>query len=632
MKNYFTTMAFLIIASTQSFAQTPAKQWDYRFGGTGQDFLRSIQQTSDGGYILGGYSYSGISGDKTENTHASGWDCWIVKTDAQGIKQWDADFGGFKTEELHCIKQTLDGGYILGGKTESSPTGDVSQVSRGKADYWIVKTDAYGVKQWDARFGGSLEDNLVSLDVTSDGGYILAGLSGSPVSGDKTDAGAGEQDFWIVKTDSNGIKQWDAAYGGTGLEEISTIHQTLDGGYIIGGSSPSNIGGDKTQNCRGGLDYWVVKINASGMKEWDATFGGDQTDRCYAVQQNSDGSYLLGGVSNSGASGDRTQPSWGYGDYWIVKINSDGSKQWDFRYGGTLDDELKALQPTTDGGYILGGFSNSEITGDKTQSCQGSLDYWMVKIDGSGNKQWDERFGTDIYDECDDIIQTSDGGYLLGGETSGGANGDKTQPDWGQDDYWIIKTAADIPPVCEVPIGTVASNIKATSAKVAWDIVSGAQTYNVRYRITGTVSWTKVASVLNSKKIQGLSPSTEYDWQVKSVCDPLTNFSSDWSATQNFTTKSLKMEGENSEEEISGKIYPNPFTSSTMILFSLRENSHATLELFDLTGRRIKMLLDRNLETGDYKVELNRDQLATGIYFLKLSVNEQASIMKLVVE
>jgi len=169
------TMLFLLlflISLNLSAQSTPSKQWDKDFGGNGGDQLNFSQQTSDGGYILGGYSFSGISGDKTEASRGSN-DFWVVKIDANGAKQWDKRFGGTGSDALNSLQQTSDGGYILGGTSSSGISGDKTEASRGGNDFWVVKIDANGTKQWDKRFGGSGSDNLNSVRQTSEGGYIL---------------------------------------------------------------------------------------------------------------------------------------------------------------------------------------------------------------------------------------------------------------------------------------------------------------------------------------------------------------------------------------------------------------------------------------------------------------------------
>jgi len=436
------SIVFALLVTHSSFVATAQivtfKEWDATFGGSKNDYLYSLKQTADGGYILGGSYSSGVLGDNSLSTY----DYWIVKTDANGVKQWDARFGGSSYDALRSLQQTADGGYILGGYSSSGISGDKTQASQGGNDYWILKTDANGVKQWDARYGGSGGDNLYSLQQTADGGYILGGWSSSGISGDKTQESQGGSDYWIVKTDANGTKQWDARFGSSDYDNLNSLHQTDDGGYILGGYSESGISGDKTQASQGGTDYWIVKTDANGVKQWDARYGGSGGDNLYSLQQTADGGYILGGASESGISGDKTQTSQGGSDCWIVKIDANGAKQWDARFGGSDYDDLFSLQQTADGGYILGGTSNSGISGDKTQASQGGYDYWIVKTDPIAVKIWDARFGGSGYDYLRSLQQTADGGYILGGYSYSGISGDKTQANQGATDYWIVKVAS----------------------------------------------------------------------------------------------------------------------------------------------------------------------------------------------
>ena len=186
---YF-TMAFLIIQSAicniQSSIAQPTIQWQNTIGGSGYDYLHSIQQTSDGGYVLGGTSNSNISGDKTDSSQGS-YDYWVVKLDASGVIQWQNTIGGSGFDRLFSIQQTSDGGYVLGGYSYSNISGDKTENSQGSADYWVVKLDSSGTIQWQNTIGGSGWDMLYSIQQTSDGGYVLGGYSDSNISGDKTE-------------------------------------------------------------------------------------------------------------------------------------------------------------------------------------------------------------------------------------------------------------------------------------------------------------------------------------------------------------------------------------------------------------------------------------------------------------
>lgn len=441
VKHFFYAMLLFasVFYSNTIFSQSiPAKQWDKTFGGSDDDLLYSIQQTTDGGYILGGDSFSTISGDKSENSKG-GIDYWIVKIDANGVKQWNRTFGGSDDDIFSSIKQTADGGYILGGYSYSKSGGDKSENSRGGTDYWVVKVDANGQKQWDKTFGGSNYDYLYSVQQTADGGYILGGYSSSDAGGDKSENSKGYDDYWVVKIDANGVKQWDKTLGGSNSDDLYSLEQTADGGYILGGYSASDISADKSEKSKGLNDYWIVKINAQGQKQWDKTYGGSDNDQLYSLQQTADAGYILGGSSASNISGDKSENSKGNDDYWVVKIDANGIKQWDKTFGGSNEDYLRSLQQAADGGYILGGYSSSNASGDKSENSRGYLDFWVVKIDPNGVKQWDKTLGGNNYDELYSLQQTTDGGYILGGYSASNIGGDKSEINKGNYDYWVVK-------------------------------------------------------------------------------------------------------------------------------------------------------------------------------------------------
>jgi hypothetical protein len=454
---FFRTRSFCLLclslayfSSSDLLAQTaPVKQWDKTFGGNDLDQISCLKQTSDGGFILGGSSNSGISGDKSQASQGY-HDYWVVKLDTQGNKLWDKTFGGNNEDFLFSIQQTSDGGYILGGFSESGISGDKSQASKGKTDYWIVRLDIKGNKLWDKAFGGNNIDILHTLQQTSDGGFILGGWSASGLSGDKSQASKGGSDYWIVKLDVSGNKLWDKTFGGNNDDGGGNLRfgqvelqQTSDSGYILGGISFSDISGDKSQANKGESDFWVVKLDTSGNKLWDKTIGGEYNDYFYSLQQTSDGGYILGGTSESGLSGDKSQPSKGGMDQWVVKIDAYGNKQWDKSFGGSNYDWLYYLSQTPDGGYIAGGVSYSGKGGDKSQPNKGESDFWIVKLDSGGNKIWDASFGGSDNDALISLQKTSDGGFILGGYSESGISGDKSQLNHGPDpwitDYWILK-------------------------------------------------------------------------------------------------------------------------------------------------------------------------------------------------
>jgi len=439
---YITLVAFISCAN--SFAQ-PVIKVQKDLGGHNLDFFTCMALTKDGGRIAGGYSRSNISGQKTDSSRG-GFDYWIVKLDSANKIEFDKTIGGNKDDILTALQQTSDGGYILGGYSNSNISGEKTQNKKGGLDYWIVKLDGRGNIQFDKTIGGNGNDDLTAIQQTSDGGYILGGYSFSSKSGNKSENGRGFADYWVVKLDGNGNFQWDKTVGGDDEDFFTSLQQTTDGGYILGGYSFSNKSGEKSENNRGSAqfsDFWIVKLDSIGNIQFDKTIGGNSTDNLDALQQTSDGGYILGGHSFSDSSGDKTENSRGSAgeaDYWIVKLNSRGNIIFDKTYGGSDLDILTSIQQTSDGGYILGGRSFSNASFEKSENTRGinDDDYWIVKVDFKGKKQFDKTIGGTDFDECYSIKETGKNRYLAGGWSLSNATGDKTSHTRGERDYWLI--------------------------------------------------------------------------------------------------------------------------------------------------------------------------------------------------
>ncbi len=246
------------------------KVWDRTFGGVGNDSASSVQQTSDGGYIISG---------TTSSFGAGGTDAWLVKTDYKGFRLWDRTFGGKGDESASSVQQTSDGGYIISGTTSS--------YGAGGSDAWLVKTDSNGIRLWDKTFGGPGNESASSVQQTSDGGYVIAGTTSS--------YGAGGSDAWLIKTDANGTRFWDRTFGGPGNDSASSVQQTSDGGYIIAGTT-SSFGA-------GGTDVWLIKTDYRGNRLWDKTFGGTGNESASQVKQTREGGYVIAGTTSSYGAG-----------------------------------------------------------------------------------------------------------------------------------------------------------------------------------------------------------------------------------------------------------------------------------------------------------------------------------------
>lgn len=421
-------VSYPLIVELKPLKVAEATTFAKNFGGSLADYARSIAATTDGGYVVAGWVHSG-DGDITNRK--GGVDYWIVKLDAAGTIVWEKSLGGSHNDYASSIATTTDGGYVVAG-TSYSTDGDITN-PKGGQDYWIVKLDAEGTLVWEKSLGGSLNGSPYAITSTTDGGCVVAGWTNS-IDGDITDP-KGIADYWIVKLDAAGTLVWEKSLGGSGTDYAESIQQTTDGGYIVAGKTNSNDG-DIT-NRKGGYDYWIVKLDAEGDMVWEKSLGGSGWDEAKSIQQTTDEGYIVTGWTDSN-DGDITSPRGGR-DYWIVKLDASGSLVWEKSLGGSDWDEAKSIQQTTDGGYLVAGGTDSS-DGDIT-SQKGSGDFWIVKLDAAGTLVWEKSLGGSGSDGAHSIVPTTDGGHVVAGH-SHSTDGDITEPK-GIVDYWIVKLDAE---------------------------------------------------------------------------------------------------------------------------------------------------------------------------------------------
>ncbi|MGX7667602.1 T9SS type A sorting domain-containing protein [Flavobacterium pedocola] len=418
----------ILLFSVNTFSQAPALQWQKSLGGTNGDILQSIKKTSDGGFIVSGYTTS-VNGDVTTN-HGD-FDYWVAKVTDTGTIIWQKSFGGSGMDLAKSAIQTTDGGFIVSGNSMSN-NGDATN-NKGGMDYWILKLDTNGTLLWEKSLGGSFNDYAGEIQETNDGGLILTGYSSS-TNGDVT-GNHGDYDYWVVKLNAAGGIVWQKPLGGSLLDQAFSIKQTTDGGYIVAGAKRSS-NGDATLNY-GSDDCWIVKLDASGNLIWQKSFGGTGQEFAYSIIQATDGGYVFAGFSTQ-AGGDVTVNHGGR-DCWIVKLDSSGTLVWQHSLGGSADEIATEIIPTQDGNYLVSAYSTSS-NGDLSHN-NGLNDFWVLKISTSGTVIWQKNLGGSGSDQAYAIEQAADGGIVVAGSSSSN-NGDASG-NHGSTDFWLVKLAAE---------------------------------------------------------------------------------------------------------------------------------------------------------------------------------------------
>ncbi|WP_298395919.1 T9SS type A sorting domain-containing protein [Flavobacterium sp.] len=422
-------------------AQTPTIEWQNTIGGNQIDRITDISQTTDGGYIIGGYSNSVISRDKTEQFFGT-FDFWIVKLNAVGTIVWQNTIKANGINSNTLIKETTDGGFIVIGASSSNIAGDKTINTNGVDDIWLLKLNNTGTILWQKSIGGSNADQPMSLNILSNNNILIGAISASSISGDKSEINYGIYDYWVLELDELGNIIWQKTLGGSSNETLTSFNKTSDNGYIIGGYSSSSISGNKTENCYGQNDFWIVKLDLDKNIEWQKTIGGTEEDQCSIAYGTNDNGFLLGGNSYSSISGNKTEVSKGDADFWVIKLNSLGEIIWQKAIGGTLRDGIASIAITTDGKFLLAGPSMSPISGDKTENSRGLEDIWIVKIDENGTILWNKTIGGNDQDYNIKIQSTSDNGIIIGSNSKSSISGEKTEIATNLD-YWIIKLSPD---------------------------------------------------------------------------------------------------------------------------------------------------------------------------------------------
>ncbi|MHA2309278.1 MAG: hypothetical protein ACXABJ_08375, partial [Candidatus Heimdallarchaeaceae archaeon] len=295
--------------------------------------------------------------------------------------EWKHSYSGQVKSGGSSIIQTSDGGFVGTGNDYKDEFDD---------DVLLFKTDSEGLMIWNKTYGGTDSDRARQVILTSDGGFALAGSTSSFGC-------CGVASMYLIKTDSEGNKEWEGIYGGLKFDVAYSLVQTDDNGFVLAGFTNSYGAGQ--------YDAYLVKTDSMGIMEWNYTYtgvwSGTQYDGAYAVIQTHDGGFALAGFT-----------SFGYPDMFLVKVNSEGIEEWTQSYGDLDADTAYAIVQTNDNGFALAGYTKP--------AGSGQSDILLVKTDSEGLMEWYQTYGGLDYENAHALVQTFDGGYALAGSTSSG--------------------------------------------------------------------------------------------------------------------------------------------------------------------------------------------------------------------
>ncbi|MCH7769538.1 MAG: T9SS type A sorting domain-containing protein [Bacteroidetes bacterium] len=510
------------------------------FGGISTDYAYSVQQTKDEGYIIAGFTTSFGEGNR---------DAYLIRTDVNGKTLWTKTYGESNTDYAWTVQQTEDDGYIFGAHSGS--------FGAGSHDVYLVKSDLSGNVIWSRVYGGSSADGAYSLQQTTDGGFIIGAHVNS--------FGAGQHDVYLIKINNNGDTLWTKTFGGVGEDRFREIHQTADGGFILVSETLSFGAGNS--------DVYLIKTDSIGNLLWTKTYGGGSSDYGYSVRQTSDGGYIIAGYTRSfGAAGT---------DVYIIKTDSSGNLDWAKTYGGSSNDYGYSIRQTTDGGYIVAGYTESfGVVGD----------VYLIRIDANGDLMWSKTFGGSQTDHGWSVRQTVDGGFIIAGFTRSFGSGNE--------DVYLIKTDR---------LGNSGCNETAAVT---------------------TVSNTATIVSNSTPTITGRGGQMNTAATIVNAAATIDSF-----LCRNNPTGIEQSDGGSDTKPHQYNLfqnYPNPFNPSTLIKYTIPAAGNVSLKIYDSLGRDILSLVNEYKQAGTYEVKFSAiggsasggdaSALPSGIYFYKLQV------------
>jgi hypothetical protein len=524
----------------------------------------------------------------------------VVNVQPGVIKQWDKTYGGSQYDEYKVILPASDGRYFLAGTTLSKD-GNVTSPTGGTRS-WVMKVGPLGGILWNRTythvanpFPNPYFESVLSAMIPADNGtYMLAGVIYDKAGQPSRLGDAGYP--WVAKIDSNGNKLWDKSFAiqTYNYHQLAGIVATGDGGFLLGGHV-------STQSSEGWYQLFLIKIDANGNLQWEKTLGGSGEDRMKSLLPAGDGGYFVAGytASNDGIISDGNN---GGTDYFLMKITADGNKVWDKTFGSRGSDQLTCMQLASDGGVLLGGSIANLDDGDVGTGLKGGEDIWLLKTDANGNKLWDRIYGGSKNENLRTITPTGNG-FLLGAVTTS-ADGDITDGNNGDNDWWIVR-------------------IDEQGNKV-WDKTYGSRFQDQLYALlpvagggiyAAGATWWHDGDV--TEPVNG-----DYDaWLVKLMdnnCNTTTGSSARMDTVQAFAAAASPFNAKSTSQQTVLTAYPNPFTRQLQLRFHVQKSARVSLELYDTQGKLITRLKDAVLQAGLYNETIDGSGFTSGTYICRL--------------
>ena len=495
--------------------------------------------------------------------------------DAQEIL-WQRDIKSSTQDFLNQITATIDGQYLITG---SSIQGDKLQTLSGKQnsgyDFHLIKIDQQGNEVWEKYFSGENHDYLSATVTIEDGGSLLAGTSFSGKGGDKKDESKGGSDIWLLRLDEFGDELWQKTLGTSADEEARAVIQTTDLGFFVAGNIQNNSKG------YGSKDLWIIRLDKDGQELSQLTLGGSGLDEVEKMIPTKDGGVLLGIYSRSHAGGTKKTENYGEGDYYIIKLSKEGKVEWEKNYGGKGDDHIRTLALTSTG-FIIGGESRSDRSGNKTTGLKEGTDLWLIALDGKGNELWQKSYNLgnrDVLMSTNSIHSADDKetkGFLLGGYTQSEARIEKDD-----ETFWLLYLDSDGKEQWRKHISGESRQKEERLASVAIGKDGSIVLAGTSAEELGKENWKIVK--LGDKQVDQLIP--KYDI----------------------------------------KIYPNPVSDYAYVEIGF-DFKEAEIVLYDMSGRQLQSLKTKNKVT-----KINTQALVQGAYLVVIKTdNNKTANAKLI--